>query len=169
MQPAMAPLRHFRLTMPVLPRTGRRVPAASRAGAWALCIAALLAATGGVAAEGDPRPQPPRTLVVPGDFPIEPNLARGCWVRLYDGVDFKGRELILAGPLALPRLDAVSPHWRHWDSAMAGPRAVLSAYTAVGFEGRAATVQPGEHVKSMVQRTGRRDDIESLRVDCVPS
>ena len=110
----------------------------------------------------------PRTLVVPGDFPIDDNLARGCWVRLYDGIDFKGRELILAGPLSLPRLDAAGAHWRDWDSAIAGPRAVLTAYSEVGFERRTATVQPGDRVPDMAQSTGRGEDIESLRLDCVP-
>ena len=111
---------------------------------------------------------PPRTLVLPGDVPIDDKLARGCWVRLYDGLDFKGRELVLVGPLALPRLDAVGAHWRDWDSAVAGPRAVLSAYTGAGFEGHTAAVQPGERVNDMSLRIGRREDIESLRVDCVP-
>lgn len=150
--------------------------AGARRTAWALCIPALLvtalitASTAAPAQPTDapPLPVPPRTLVVPGSFPIDDKLARGCWVRLYDGIDFKGRELVLAGPLALPRLDAVSAHWRDWDSAVAGPRAVLSAYTGVGFEGHGATVQPGERVKDMTLRTGRGEDIESLRVDCVP-
>jgi hypothetical protein len=113
-------------------------------------------------------PPPPRTLVVPGTFPIDDQLANGCWVRLYDGVDFKGRELILAGPLALARLDSVGAHWRDWDSVVMGPRAALTAYAEVGFESRTATVQPGERVTDMAPRTGRHRDIESVRVDCVP-
>ena len=135
---------------------------------WALCIPALLVPLPAQPADDASAASPPRTLVVPGDFPVDDKLARGCWVRLYDGLDFKGRELVLAGPLALPRLEAVSAHWRDWDSVVTGPRAVLSAYTGYGFEGHSAVVQPGERVNDMTVRIGRRDDIESLRVDCVP-
>lgn len=133
---------------------------------WAaLCLPALSIPPPLQAADAG---SPPRTLVLPGDFPIDDKLARGCWVRLYDGLDFKGRELVLVGPMSLPRLDAVGAHWRDWDSAVAGPRAVLSAYTGAGFEGHTAAVQPGERVNDMSLRIGRREDIESLRVDCVP-
>ena len=141
---------------------------------WALCAATLAATLAAslfapvMARPGHAPTAAPLTLVVPGDFPIDDNFGHGCWVRLYDGIDFKGNELILAGPLALPRLGAVAAPWRDWDSAITGPRAVLSAYTALAFEGHAATVQPGERVADMTPRTGRRQDIESLRVDCVP-
>ena len=157
----MAAARHTRN------RTHRSLPCL-RAVWAALCIPALSIPAPVQSADTASPPRPPRTLVVPGDFPVDDKLARGCWVRLYDGLDFKGRELVLAGPLALPRLDAVGAHWRDWDSAVAGPRAVLSAYTGTGFEGHTAAVQPGERVNDMSLRIGRREDIESLRVDCVP-
>lgn len=118
--------------------------------------------------QSSPPELPPRTLVVPGTFPIDDKLANGCWVRLYDGVDFKGRELILAGPLALPRLESVAAHWRDWDSVIVGPRGVLTAYSRAGFESRTVTLQPDERVTDMAPRTGRHQDIESVRVDCVP-
>jgi hypothetical protein len=119
-------------------------------------------------AEASPSELPPRTLVAPGTYPIDDKLANGCWARLYDGMEFKGRELILVGPLALPRLESVAAHWRDWDSVIVGPRGVLTAYAQVGFQSCTATVQPGERVTDMALRTGRHRDIESVRVDCVP-
>jgi hypothetical protein len=90
---------------------------------WALCAATLAATLAAslfapvMARPGHAPTAAPLTLVVPGDFPIDDNFGHGCWVRLYDGIDFKGNELILAGPLALPRLGAVAAPWRDWDSA----------------------------------------------------
>ena len=47
-----------------------------------------------------------------------------------------------------------------------GPRGVLTTGACVGFESR--TMQPDERATDMAPRTGRHQDIESLRADCVP-
>jgi hypothetical protein len=59
------------------------------------------------------RDEAPHSLVVvPAALSMSTDFAKGCWVRLYDGVDFRGQKLMLVGPLQLAGMGTTSPEQR---------------------------------------------------------
>lgn len=135
---------------------------ASRLIAGALTL--LLAAAGPLRAAS---PAPPQLLLMPASAVADPQFADGCWVRLYDGVQFRGSSLMLAGAVELQDMRATLQPWRDWDSAEIGPRARLLTFNAKGFREPAATLAPSQKLADLTSATGRFDDIESLRVQCL--
>lgn len=112
--------------------------------------------------------QPAHSLVVvPAAVSMSTEFAKGCWVRLYDGVDFRGQELLLVGPLRLTGMDNASPWWRHWNSAVVGPRARVTLFSGVNYEGRVAELAAGQRAADLArQPLSWSAKIESAHVDC---
>lgn len=94
-------------------------------------------------------------------------LGDGCWVRFYDGTGYTGANVTLVGPGELPRMAAVAPHWRAWDSAIVGPRARVTVFDEPEFRERTARLQPGAAVTDLRdERLEWFDEIRSARVAC---
>ncbi len=127
-------------------------------------LALLLVTAGPVRAASS---APPQLLLMPAAAVDDPHFANGCWVRLYDGVQYRGTSLMLAGGVELQDMRATLQPWRDWDSAEIGPRARLLTFNAKGFREPAATLAPSQKLADLTSATGRFDDIESLRVQCL--
>ncbi len=133
-----------------------------------LCKATVLwACMAATAAPGDTGAARPQMLLMPADAVADEHFADGCWVRLYDGVNFQGLSLMLAGALELTDMSATLQPWRDWDSASIGPRARLQTFKVKGFRAPAATLVARQRVPDLTGSTGRFDDIESLRLQCL--
>jgi hypothetical protein len=98
------------------------------------------------------------------------DFAKGCWVRLYDGKDFQGQELMLTGPLRLGDMGTTSPWWRRWNSAIVGPRARVTLFSGGNFEGRSAALAAQQRAADLAGKdVGWSGKIESAQVDCSAS
>ncbi|WP_066335942.1 hypothetical protein [Azohydromonas lata] len=94
-------------------------------------------------------------------------LGDGCWVRFYDGENFRGQMLTLVGLVDLPRMGVAKPAWREWDSAVVGPTARVVAYDKENYRDRTATLTAGQRIPSLDDaQLGWFEDIESVRVSC---
>ena len=95
------------------------------------------------------------------------DFAKGCWVRLYDGVDFRGQELMLIGPLQLAGMGTTSPWWRRWNSAIVGPEARLTLYSGGNYAGRSAVLAARQRSTDLAGKdVGWSGKIESAQVAC---
>lgn len=115
----------------------------------------------------------PIVIVVPAFFATDPNLANGCWARLYDKRDFKGTLLTLVGPVDIPNnspgyITGFEPG-RNFDSVQVGSRATLSVWEKPKYEGnKTATVAAGQALPNLNDRLGDMKEIRSMRVSCTP-
>ena len=95
------------------------------------------------------------------------DFAKGCWVRLYDGRDFKGQELMLVGPLPLSEMGPTSPWWRRWNSVIVGPSARLNIYSAANYKGESAALGRRQRSTNLAGNApGWLAKIESAQVHC---
>lgn len=94
-------------------------------------------------------------------------LANGCWVRFYDGPNFSGTTLTLAGPVDMPSMYPAGVVWRDWESAVVGPKARVSTFDNENFRQRTATLAPGQRLPDLRDRKlGWFDEVHSARVAC---
>jgi hypothetical protein len=107
-----------------------------------------------------------RLVVMPARIVDDKGFAGGCWVHFYDGIDFRGRQLTLVGPLDLANMKETGEPWRDWDSVVVGPKARVTTYDAENFQGPAAKLEPRQRIKDLTRETGRFDDIESVQLSC---
>ena len=152
--------------------------------AFITCAAIVLSATSGPAmSQGSgqasaPRPAEPsgsasrgatahRLVVVPAEISMSAGFANGCWVRLYDGRNFEGEELMLVGPLQLARMGTTSPWWRRWNSLIVGPRARMTLYSEPHYQGLQAALDARQRSSDLGGKAlGWSRKIESAQVDC---
>lgn len=106
-------------------------------------------------------------VVVPAAVSMSTDFAKGCWVRLYDGRNFQGQELMLVGPLRLAAMGTTSPWWRRWNSAIVGPNARVTIYSGGNYEGRSATLAARHRAADLGgKQIGWSGKIESTQVEC---
>lgn len=129
---------------------------------------ASAAGSSGVKAGAAQRVDLPHSLVVvPAAISMSTDFAKGCWVRLYDGVDFLGQELMLVGPLRLSDMGTTSPWWRRWNSAIVGPEARVTIYSGGNYAGRSAVLSARQRSADLGGReVGWSGKIASAQVDC---
>jgi len=157
---------------------------AALAAGLAVCTPLLAQSTpagGGVAQHTPPPPragaQPgpavtipvPVLLLVPLEFRDDPNMGNGCWVRLFNGTNFKGKdELTVVGPVELRSLKMPSGiNWkRKADSLIAGPKATVTVYENEFFKDKTVTYQPGQKVENLRKDLGILHAIDSLKIAC---
>jgi hypothetical protein len=111
----------------------------------------------------------PMVVLVPIEVRSDPNLANGCWVRLSDGTNFKGKdELTIAGPMEMQTLQTPSGiNWRRKaDSLLVGPKATVQIYENSMFKDKTKTFQPGQQVPSLRKELGFLHSIDSLKITC---
>jgi hypothetical protein len=113
--------------------------------------------------------QVPLIMLVPLEFRADPNLAKGCWVRLYNDKNFKGSdELTIVGPIDLGTLKMPSGvNWkRRAESLIAGPNATVTVYENELFKDKTVTYSPGQKVDNLRKSLGIFHAIDSLKVAC---
>lgn len=111
---------------------------------------------------------PHRLVVVPTAISMAADFANGCWVRFHDGKDYKGEELMLAGPLQLASMGTTSPWWRRWNSLVVGPHARVTLYSKANYKGRSTELQALQRSSDLGgKELGWAWKIESTRVDCL--
>lgn len=130
-------------------------------GAAMLAVAACCAARA-----AGPAPSEGGLVLLPQSTVDSGTFAAGCWVHLFDGIDFRGQRLTLVGPMALPDMRRTGTPWRDWDSIVVGPRAAVTLYIAADFGLPVATFKHGQRVSDLTATTGRFEDINSVRVEC---
>lgn len=110
----------------------------------------------------------PIILLVPPVFAVNESLADGCWARLFDGSNYRGNVLTLAGPIDIPqaRLGANFTWSRKYDSVIVGPNATLTVYDNQDYKDKAATFKPGQKVPDLNEKLGFFENIQSLKVAC---
>jgi hypothetical protein len=111
----------------------------------------------------------PVVVLVPMQVRTNPNLVGGCWVRLFDGTNFKGRdELTIAGPIQMQSLTMPSGiKWsRRADSLIVGPKATVQVYGGALFKDKNLTFKADEKVPSLRKELGFLHSIDSLKITC---
>ena len=110
---------------------------------------------------------PAVVLLVPAElYARNEALAKGCWVRLYEGKNFGGNQLAVFGPADLPDVESNTPVWG-FDSAIVGPKATVTTYDEEDYQDRNATLNPGQRITDLGdKKLGFFQDIESLKVSC---
>lgn len=92
----------------------------------------------------------------------------GCWVHMFDGINYRGQQLTLVGPMRLPDMSRTGTPWRDWDSVVVGPRAAVTIYIVADFGLPVATFTSGQRIADLTGVTGRFEDINSVEVKCIP-
>ncbi len=113
----------------------------------------------------------PLIVLVPLEFRADPNFAQGCWVRLYNGMNFKGNdELTIVGPTDMQTMKTPSGvNWkRKAESLEVGPKATVTVYENEFFKDKTVTYQPGQKVDNLRKSLGIFHAIDSLKVACTP-
>lgn len=106
-------------------------------------------------------------VLLPVAQAADDKLANGCWVRFYDGKNYRGANLTLAGPVDMPRMDVPGALWRDWDSAIVGPKARVTTYDNENFKQRTATLNAGQRIADLGdKKLGWFDEVHSARVSC---
>lgn len=99
-------------------------------------------------------------------YPRGEEIAKGCWVRLYEGNNFEGRQLTVIGPAELPNVEENVAVFG-FDSAIVGPKAKVTTYDGENYEDRTATLEPGKKYPDLGDtKLGLFEDIESMHVKC---
>lgn len=111
----------------------------------------------------------PVVVLVPMKVRTDPNLVNGCWVRLFDGTNFKGKdELTIAGPIQMQSLTMPSGvKWsRRADSLVVGPKATVQVYGGALFKNKNLTFKADQKVPSLRKELGFLHSIDSLKITC---
>jgi hypothetical protein len=99
----------------------------------------------------------------------DPNLANGCWVRLFDGPNFKGKdELTIAGPMDLQSLKTPSGvNWqRKAESLTVGPKARVTVFENEMFKNKNLSFDANQKVADLSKEVGITHPIDSIKVAC---
>lgn len=93
--------------------------------------------------------------------------ATGCWAKIYDGHNFRGRFLMLTGDQALPHLEfGIGFDWEgSIDSIEVGPKAKLVVYEDEYYREKKRELKPGEKVADL-HRSVFSEGVESLQLIC---
>lgn len=128
------------------------------------------------AAAGTPMTPPagadetPLVIVVPTWFANDPNLANGCWARLYDKTDFRGTVFPIVGPVNIPsnRAGFITGFemGRNYDSLQLGSRATLTVWDSNDYKNRSTTFGPGQSIPDLDRRMGATEEIRSMKLTC---
>ena len=112
----------------------------------------------------------PHVLVlVPVDLSIRENSTKsGCWAKIYDGENYMGDTLTLAGPIELADMDG--PFGLDWDdkvnSVELGPKATMTVFDNEAFRDPVAQFKSGQKVPNISRKLGMFDEFESVRISC---
>lgn len=92
----------------------------------------------------------------------------GCWAKVYDGLNFTGRNMTLVEGMDLPNLEFSSFGYDDWegdiDSVVVGPKAKLTLYGGENFTDPDKSIGPNSRISSLSKPNF--DDIESIKMTC---
>jgi hypothetical protein len=111
----------------------------------------------------------PLVMLDPTELRSKPTLARGCWVWMFPGTNFEGKDSIaVAGPAEIPSLHTpVGLDWHSKaESLIVGPKASLTVYEVQGFRGEERTFPPGFEVRQLRKDLGFIQSIDALKLSC---
>lgn len=108
-------------------------------------------------------------MLVPVDLAAKESTTKGgCWARIYDGENYMGDTLTLAGPISLA--DMSGPFGLDWDdrvnSIEIGPKATLTVYDNEGFRDQVGQFKNGQKVPDISKKLGLFDEFASVRMTC---
>lgn len=108
-------------------------------------------------------------MLVPVDLAAKEGTTKGgCWARIYDGENYMGDALTLAGPISLA--DMTGPFGLNWDdrvnSVEIGPKATLTVYDNEGFRNQVGQFKSGQKVPDISRKLGFFDEFASVRMTC---
>jgi Peptidase inhibitor family I36 len=90
--------------------------------------------------------------------------SNGCWMEIWDKVDFTGHGLRLCGPCDFPYLRVGQPHWdQQVRSILVGPNAYVQCYEDLNFHDSVFWLLPNQRVEDVLLLTCN-DDIDSVRL-----
>lgn len=94
---------------------------------------------------------------------------RGCWVKLYDGKDYKGDSFMITGPINLPTM--VGPFGFNWDNKVrsleTGPKANLTIFNTWNFQNEDKFIDANSKVPNLSKEMGFFDNFRSIMLSCV--
>lgn len=108
-------------------------------------------------------------ILVPVDLSMRENSTKsGCWAKIYDGENFMGDTLNLAGPIELA--DMAGPFGLDWDdkvnSVELGPKATMTVFDNEAFRDPVAQFKSSQKVPNISRKLGLFDEFESVRISC---
>lgn len=123
----------------------------------------------GAAPKGTAGKAPVVLMLVPVDVAAKDSTTKsGCWVKIYDGENYMGDTLTLAGPVSLA--DMSGPFGLNWDdrvnSVQIGPKASMAVYDNEGYRDQVAMFKSGQNVPDISRKLGFFDEFASVRVTC---
>lgn len=94
----------------------------------------------------------------------------GCWAKIYDGENYTGRTMTLAGEQSLPNLEFGEGLF-DWegdiDSIVVGPKATLTLYNDENYADKKRELKANEKVGDL-HKTIFSEGVESMKLTCTP-
>lgn len=113
---------------------------------------------------------PPLFIIAPTEVRTDPELARGCWVRLFPEPEYRGaNDLTVAGPIELPSLQRPTGEvfWKpKAESLIVGPSATVTVFEVPNYGNRSATLKPGARLPQLREGLKFTQSIDSLTIKC---
>lgn len=108
-------------------------------------------------------------MLVPVDLAAKESSTKGgCWAKIYDGENYMGDTITLAGPISLA--DMSGPYGLNWDdrvnSIEIGPKATLTVFDNEGFRDQVGQFKSGQKVPDITKKLGFFDEFASVRMTC---
>jgi Beta/Gamma crystallin len=123
--------------------------------------------TGSSAADSTITANVPVVVMVPVKMNLQEE-SQGCWAKLYDQQKYQGDNMMLVGPVDLPRMRG--PMGMSWEnkveSVETGPKAQVVIYDNENFRDRNKVLNPGSKVPELDEKLGFFENVRSLKVSC---
>jgi hypothetical protein len=111
----------------------------------------------------------PVIMMVPMEISDKAAMDKGCWVKLYDKKNFNGDNLLIVGPVNLPRM--IGPFGVNWENKVrsleTGPKTNLTIFDNRDFKDEDKFIDPGKKVPNLSKAMGFFDDFRSMILSCI--
>ena len=111
----------------------------------------------------------PVIMMVPMEISDKTAMDKGCWVKLYDRKNFNGDNLLIVGPVNLPRM--IGPFGVNWENKVrsleTGPKTNLTIFDNRDFKDEDKFIDPGKKIPNLSKAMGLFDDFRSMILSCI--
>ena len=111
----------------------------------------------------------PVIMMVPMQISDKTAVDKGCWVKLYDKKNFNGDNLLIVGPVNLPRM--IGPFGVNWENKVrsleTGPNTNLTIFDNRDFKDEDKFIDPGKKIPNLSKAMGFFDDFRSMILNCI--
>ena len=111
----------------------------------------------------------PVIMMVPVEISDKAAMDKGCWVKLYDKKNFNGDNLLIVGPVNLPRM--IGPFGVNWENKVrsleTGPNTNLTIFDNRDFKDEDKFIDPGKKIPNLSKAMGFFDDFRSMILSCI--